>query len=411
MKAKSRLSIILLFFLFSILVMSVAAKNLVEIDYYYSGSCGSCEQYSNNVIKPIEEETNYSGKIIVNWKDVSKNSTYYDEWQDHGFKSYACVVINNETKIPKGNLTYETLVNIVNAYIEEFEVNQSFDETIIEIPFIGKINTSTFSIPVLTVVLGVVDSFNVCSMFILFVLLSLLVNAQSRKRMLLVGGIFIFFSFLWYLLFMFILKTILGAFEYTIISMVIGIIAILIGIINFKDFFFFKKGISIGIPEKKKSGIYQQIRKLVKTPYISVAFFGTILLAVTVNLFELVCSFIYPALYIDRLTSSGLSLINQNLFIIIYNIIYVIPLIVIFMIFVFTLGRWKLSEWQAQKLKLFSGIMIFSFGILLLTDYMLLENVITPVLLLIFSIVSTVTISYIWKKYKKLPEEKQPTED
>jgi uncharacterized membrane protein len=80
------------------------------------------------------------------------------------------------------------------------------------------------------------------------------------------------------------------------------------------------------------------------------------------------------------------------------------------LLFTFTLGKTKLSEWQGQQLKLVSGLMIFSFGLCFLFDYKLLENVLTPIGLLGLSVLLTVIISYLWKKYKKQPEITQPTE-
>ena len=399
MVRKSLLSIIFLFFVFLLLAQSVVAENMVVVDFYYSASCGSCEP-PKEVMEEIQEyyAINYSEIVIINVKEVGSNATNRQEMRDRGL-SFPAAIVNNETKIPKNNITFDEVQTIIDAYIQGIEINQTFDERIIDIPFIGRINTSSLSLPVLTIVLGVVDSFNVCSIFILFILLSLLVHAQSRKRMLLVGGIFVFFSGLWYLIFMFVLQMIFGAFEMTIISIVVGVIAIVLGVITIKDFFFFKRGVSIGIPEKKKSGIYRQMRNLVKTPYVSVVVFGTIVLAVTVNLFELVCSFILPTLCVSRLGDSGLSDFHQHLYILAYNVIYVIPLIIIVLLFAFSLGRMKLTDWQGQKLKLFSGIMISSFGILLLVDYMILENVVAPVVLLLLSIILTTIISHIWKKY------------
>ena len=371
---------------------------MVVVDFYYSAPCESCKP-PKEVMEEIQEyyAINYSEIVIINIKEVS-NATNRQEMRDRGL-SFPVAIVNNETKIPKNNITFYEVQTIIDAYLQDIEINQTFDERIIDIPFIGRINTSSLSLPVLTIVLGVVDSFNVCSIFILFILLSLLVHAQSRKRMLLVGGIFVFFSGLWYLIFMFVLQMVFSAFEMTIISIVVGVIAIVLGVITIKDFFFFKRGVSIGIPEKKKSGIYRQMRNLVKTPYVSVVVFGTIVLAVTVNLLELVCSFILPTLFVSRLGNSGLSNFYQHLYILAYNVIYVIPLIIIVLLFAFSLGRMKLTDWQGQKLKLFSGIMISSFGILLLVDYMILENVVAPVALLLLSIILTTIISHIWKKY------------
>ena len=146
------------------------------------------------------------------------------------------------------------------------------------------------------------------------------------------------------------------------------------------------------------------MRNLVKTPYVSVVVFGTIALAVTVNLLELVCSFILPTLFVSRLSNSGLSDFHQHLYILAYNVIYVIPLIIIVLLFAFSLGRMKLTDWQGQKLKLFSGIMIFSLGVILLIKYELLHDVFSVVYLLLISILVSAIISIIWKKKLKIKE-------
>jgi len=406
MMAKSKLSIILLFFVFITLMQSVAAEELVVVDFYYSRACHSCDAYKP-IIRQIEDEVNYTGKVVTNWKDVGSNDTYYREWRDYDFYGYPSVVVyvnkDNVTKIPKRILTYAEVSEAIDLYLAGIEANQTYDEGILrfDIPFIGNVsvNLSSLSLPVLTVVLGAVDSVNPCSIFILFILLSLLVHSQSRKRMLLVGGIFIFFSGLWYLIFMFILLRTFGALEAGILSIVVGSIAIIFGIFNIKDFFFPKKGASLSIPKEKKPGLYKQMRNIVKTPSVFAAIIGTIFLAVTVNLFELLCSLQWPLYYIARLSQYNFTDTQNYMYMIFYNVVYVIPLIVILLLFVFSMGRMKISEWQGQKLKLFSGIMIFTFGLLFIIDYKILGDALIPIILLIFSIISTLVISTIWKKY------------
>lgn len=409
MKNNVRILIMLVLLVFSILVQSAAAENMITLDYYYSESCGSCKAYTEEV---NQIEANFSEKIIVNRKDVKSNTKDWNEWRDHGFKSYPAAVINNETKVPKSNLTYETLEEIINEYLAGVDVNRTFDDTIIDIPFIGSVNTSGLSLPILTIVLGVLDSFNPCSFFILIFLLNLLLYVQSRRRMLLVGGIFIFFSGFFYFLFMFILfnSFLLTSEHISIVSLLAGAVALIIGIVNIKDFFFFKKGPSLSIPESKKPKVFKKMRNLIRTSYLPAIIGGTIFLAVTVNFYELLCTLGFPLIFTSRLTSYTLPLLEYYTYIFFYNVVYVIPLMIILLVFVYTLGRRKLTEWQGQKLKLLSGIMMFSFGLLFIIDHTLLENVAAPILLLVVSILSTVIISYVWKKYKKQPEEKQDEE-
>jgi thiol-disulfide isomerase/thioredoxin len=416
-KRKIYWSVLVGFLIFSFVVQSVAAENQVIVDFYYSKTCGACHAYVpiiENITAHYAE--NYSGTVIIQEKDVGENATYRKEMHDRGV-SYPSVVVNNETKIPKANLTYDNLIEVIDAYVAKLDINHNFDNMILYLPIIGKVDLSSFSLPVFTIVLGGLDSFNPCSFFILIFLLNLLLYLRSKRRMLLVGCIFIFFSGFFYFLFMFVLFNVLflTATYISIISLIAGIIAVAIGIFNIKEFFFFKKGPSLNIPEEKRDITFKRMRKLVKAPSLLAMLGGTIFLAVTVNFYELLCTLGFPLIFTSRLTELHLPLMQYYLYIFFYNVVYVIPLIIILLLFTFTLGKMKLSEWQGQRLKLLSGIMIFSFGVFFIIDYQLLENIATPIGLLGLSVLLTLVISYLWKRYKKEPEvkpvEEQPFKD
>jgi thiol-disulfide isomerase/thioredoxin len=406
MKKNRYISMGIFFFLLLLLTTSVVAENQVIVDFYYSETCGSCKPASaiiDNITAYYAE--NYTGKVIIQKKEVSSNATNRNEMYARKL-SFPSVIINNETKIPKANITYENLVTTIDAYITELGIEQPFNEMILYLPIIGRVDLSSLSLPVLTIVLGGLDSFNPCSFFILILLLNLLLYLRSKRRMLLVGCIFIFFSGFFYFLFMFVLFNMLliTATYVSIISFIAGFIALAIGIFNIKDFFFFKKGPSLSIPEEKRALTFKRMRSLVKAPSLFAMLGGTIFLAVTVNFYELLCTLGFPLIFTSRLTELQLPLVQYYLYIFFYNVVYVIPLIIILLIFTFTLGTLKLSEWQGQRLKLLSGIMIFSFGLFFIIDYQLLENVTTPIALLGLSILLTIVISYLWKRYKKEPE-------
>jgi len=417
MKKNRYLISIITLFLILIITTSVAAENQVIVDFYYSETCGSCKL----ALVIIDDITayyaeNYSGNVIIQKKEVSSNATNRKEMNDRKL-SFPSVIINNETKIPKANLTFKEISQRIDEYIENLNIHK-YDENLLIIPWIGTVNLTGLSLPALTIILGGLDSLNPCSFFILIFLLNLLLYLQSRKRMLLIGGIFIFFSGFFYFFFMFILFStlLITASFISMISVVVGIVAVGIGLFNIKDFFSLKKGPSLSISEEKRKSTFKKIRKLVKSPSLLVMLGSTIFLAVSVNFYELLCTLGFPLIYTTRLTEAQLPLFTYYLYIFFYNVVYVIPLIIILILFSLTLGAMKLTEWQVQRLKLFSGIMIFSFGLLFIVDYMLLENVLTAILLPLLSIIVTVCISYIWKKYKKKQEElltetQQPQEE
>lgn len=384
------------------------ADDKIQVEFFYSSSCGSCKQYYDEA-EAIENNESYAEDVVFVWKDITSKDEYNTEYRNVYVKNYSVsfpfFVVKNQTNttVIKGrDATLGYLQNVINEYIAGRHEALEFNKDLVGVDLLFwhiEIDMAAFSLPVLTVVLAGVDSFNPCAFFILIFLLNLLIYSQSKRRMVLIGGIFIFFSGLLYIVFMFILLTTLTVFQTVIVSLIVGLITLILGILNIKDFFFFKKGVSISIPEKKRPELFKQMRNLVKTPQVATAIIGTVILAATVNFYELLCSLGLPLIYVNRLTFYNLSTSEYYLYILFYNIIYVIPLIIILSIFIFTLGHRKLSEWHGRVLKLFSGIMLGSFGALFLIDYAILENIATPILLLLFSLLATWVISMIWKKY------------
>ena len=118
----------------------------------------------------------------------------------------------------------------------------------------------------------------------------------------------------------------------TVITIIAGIIALSLGVLDIKDFFFFKKGVSISIPDEKKPDIYKKMRDLVKNPRLAAVVFGTVVLAGTVNFYELLCTLGLPLVFTQKLSTYNLSGFEYYTYIVFYNVVYVIPLIVIVLI-------------------------------------------------------------------------------
>jgi hypothetical protein len=390
---------------------STVAQTQVIVDFYYSETCGSCKPAIDVMDQVIHHYTvNNTDEVVFFKKDVTSNLTYRNEMTTRGL-SYPSVIINNLTKIPKANITYDTLLLLIDEAIANLPPSRHYDPNITEIPFIGKINLSQLALPILTVTLGALDSFNPCAFFILLVLLSMLLYLQSRKKMMIVGSIFIFFSGLFYALFMLLL---FNSFYFTklyinITSIIVGIVACVIGILNIKDFFFFKQGLSLGIPEDKRDVTFKRMRKLVKSPSLLVMLGGTIFVAISVNFFELLCTFGFPLYFTNRLAVENLPTMTYYGYIILYTFVYVLPLFIILVISVFTLRVQKLTEWQGRILKLFPGIFLLSFGIVMLIDYQLLqgENLGFLLMLIGLDVLITILIALAWRRLKEKPKEQE----
>lgn len=237
---------------------------------------------------------------------------------------------------------------------------------VIDIPGLGALNPQQLSLPVFTLVIAGLDAFNPCAFFVLLFLLSLLIHAGSRGRMLYIGGVFLLCSGTIYFLFM---AAWLNVFrwigEISLVTTLAGCLAMLIAMVNIKDYFWFKQGVSLSIPDSAKPGLYQRVRGLLRADSLPALTLGTIALAVSVNAYELLCTAGFPMVYTRLLTLADLRPWQHYAYLGLYNLIYVIPLLLITVLFTLTLGARKLSEEEGRLLKLVSGLMMLGLGGLL----------------------------------------------
>ena len=258
------------------------------------------------------------------------------------------------------------------------------------LPIFGEIDPGEWSLPAFTVVIAALDSFNPCAFFVLLFLLSLLVHAGSRSRMLLIGGLFILISGAVYFVAMSAwlnVFTLVG--HLSVITLVAGLLAVVISLFNIKDYFWFKKGASLSISERNRKELMRRMRLLLATGSLPAMLAATFTLAIVANLYELLCTAGFPMVYTRLLTLNNLSTAEYYSYLLLYAIVYIVPLLLIMTLFVTTLGQRKLQENEGRALKLLSGNMMFALGMLLIVAPEALNNILVAVLLLAGSVAAT----------------------
>jgi len=238
---------------------------------------------------------------------------------------------------------------------------------VLRLPLVGEVDASSLSLPLLTVTVAALDAFNPCAFFVLLFLLSMMAHQKSRARMLAVGGIFVLFSGLMYFAFMAAwlnLFQLLG--ELAWVTLAAGLLAVVVGAVNVKDFFLFGRGVSLSIPESRKPDLFRRARAILTAENLPAMLAATVFLAVAANFYELLCTAGFPMVYTRLLTLGEPSAAVRYLYLALYNLVYVLPLAVIVLVFVRTLGARKLGEREGRLLKLLSGTMMLELGVLLL---------------------------------------------
>ena len=266
------------------------------------------------------------------------------------------------------------------------------------ISWLGNIHYQDFSLPVFTLVIAALDAFNPCAFFVLFFLLSLMVHLKSRVKMMIIGTTFVLCSGLMYFLFMSAwLNLFLITDQLIFITATAGLIAIIFGLINIKDYFFFKQGVSLSLSESARSKLFTRMRVLTQLGSWSTMVLATTILAIAANSYELLCTAGLPMVFTRILTLNELSTSQYYLYLAFYNVIYIIPLFLIVILFTWTLGSKKLSEQEGRLLKLLSGSMMLGLGTILLLKPERLNNMMLSIGVIAVAIVLTVLGALIQK--------------
>jgi len=233
----------------------------------------------------------------------------------------------------------------------------------IETGFFGTLSVSRLGLPLFTVAIGLLDGFNPCAMWVLLFLLSMLVHLKDRRRMALVAGTFLLVSGAVYYAFMAAwLNVFLLVGMTTALRIALGSAALVIGVINMKDFVRPKQGPSLSIPASAKPGIYARVRTVIHADTLMPSLAAVAALAVVVNFIELLCTAGLPAMYTAILTQHGLAPSAHYAYLGLYILAYMADDTLMVATAVVALSSRKLTEQAGRGLKLVSGAVMLALG-------------------------------------------------
>jgi len=243
------------------------------------------------------------------------------------------------------------------------------ESTVITLPWIGQVNLASHGLLASTAIIAFVDGFNPCSLWVLSVLLALTLHTGSRKKVLVVGLIFLTVTSLVYVAFiagLFTVFTFAGRIQW--ISVIIALVALVFAVINIKDYFWYKEGVSLTISDEKKPGIYAGIRRVVNARSYWGLIGATIVLAAGVSVVEFSCTAGFPVLWTNLLSQQGVGTGEFILLLLVYMLIYQLDELAIFLFAVFTLRASRLEEKHGRILKLAGGMLMLFLAMVMLIN-------------------------------------------
>ena len=413
---KKILKYLIVFAVFLLLPVSAKAdEKVINIHLFYGNGCPHCaaeeeflsdylkdrtdvklykyeiwyDSHNQELLSKVQKEMGTTNKNGVPFTVIGKKTIvgYADGVTDEQIKDAINYYLNNDYRDYAGEITGKVKKVEVKEdttkdesktedkkenKMEKADDTKDSDQTDenVTVPVLGKINAKKVSLPILAVVLGFVDGFNPCAMWILIFLITMLFNMKDRKKMWILGLTFILTSGIVYLMFMLAwlnLATFISKIAF--IRLLIAVIALVVGLINVYKYIdsLKKKDEGCDVVDKKdRKKIMEKIISITHEKKFIIALLGIMVLAASVNIIELMCSIGIPLLFTQILAMNNLSTFSYMIYMFIYIFFFLIDDIVIFVISMVTLKVTGLSTKYTKYSHLIGGIIMLIIGLLLI---------------------------------------------
>lgn len=341
-------------------------ENKINLYLFYSASCPHCHAEIEYLESDFQKK--YKNDVIIYKYEVSKNkenskilSSIKEIFKEES-NGVPFTVIGNEYVLGFGDTLKSEIEYIIDNYLSEETEEKSFN-----LPLLGEVTAKGASLSLVAIILGFIDGFNPCAMWILLLLINMTITLKDRKKIFTIGLTFILTGGVIYFLSMLGIGFILDLTMITYIRNIIAFVAIILGIYNLYTYIRTRKETGCHVVDKeKRKGIIKRINEIMSKRSILLAIFGTIILAASVNLVELACSLGFPTIFLELLSINEITGLSKILYLIIYILFYLLDDLVIFFIAVFTLKSKGISTKYNKFVNLIGGILMILMGLLLI---------------------------------------------
>ncbi len=388
MKKIKYIFLFILSFLFILPSINAEERKQVNVYLFHSNTCSHCKaeiEFLNEIQKEYENlkinlyeinDVKENKELMINIKEKLNIDSpmvpftvigdYYYIGYNDGVKDGIKNLIEKYTSEEQ----YDVIKDIIDGKdVSNFKIKNGEINKISTV--FGEIDPAKVSLPILSVIIGAIDGFNPCAMWVLIFLITMLFNMENKKRMWALGITFLVTSALIYLVFMFVWLGIATKLLTTIswLKLLIGLVALIGAFINLKGFIksIVKKDAGCEVVDNsKRKKIISKIKKYTSEKSFILAMLGVMLLAISVNAIELACSAGLPVLFTNVLALNDVNFIEKCIYIFIYIFFFLIDDIIVFFVAMFTLNIKALSTKYTKYSHLIGGIIMLIIGILMI---------------------------------------------
>ncbi|MDP2090704.1 MAG: glutaredoxin [Candidatus Gracilibacteria bacterium] len=395
--------ILFLILFFSQLLGVFASDEKIEFSVFTRDNCVHCIKLKDFL---EQNSASLSGVQAKEYDiDIAENAKLFDEFTTKNSISKVTPIILIGDDLIEGyqgdDTTGKNILELAkklekSSYFENFEgeINKTINDGAcdgsdtcikpekskveVKLPFLGIINLRDYSLLFLAIVLGFVDGFNPCAMWVLVMFISILSQTGSRKKMIQVAGVFIIAEAIMYYM---ILNVWYKTWDFikldNIVTPIIGLISLGAGAYFIYEFFTNKDGECKVISGKQKNKTIDKIKYIASKPMTIGVFFVTILIAFSVNIVEFACSIGIPQAFTKILEMSSLGLIEKQFYILLYTLFYMVDDFVVFGIAIYAMSYLSLTTKYTRYCLFIGGVIMLILGYFFLFNPAMLKLIIS----------------------------------
>ena len=374
--------LILIFIAFPALQAAGEQTDKLEVNFFYSETCSHCAA-EQKFLDTIEQEY---PQVQINRHPVSQaqcQKELIDLCKKYNIEQYIGLVpltfvgeeffLGFDNPEDMGQKIEASIQNQLSSSVESGSTTKD-KEGIINLPIVGEIDTSKYSLPVLAIILGTLDGFNICSLGALILILGLVLALRSRRKILIFGGIFILTTAVIYGLLIVLWHQLFSLFApyQRVMTILIGIIGVGGGIYFLKEFIKFRRQgpVCETVTGKTVTKLSSKMQETLKHPEKIFAVIAAVLLfAAVITIVEFPCSAAIPVVFAGILAKAQLAPSLFLLYISLFIVFYMLDEILIFLIALSTLKLWLASPKFVTWITLVEAIILFAFGLYYLIGF------------------------------------------
>lgn len=340
----------------------------VNIYFFHKTSCPHCKK-EGKLLDSLEEKYENVNVYRFEVSGDSQNAKYLDEVKklfDETSGGVPYTVIGTETFLGYNSYVGEKLEKTIQNYLGIKKETEQ-EKATFNLPILGKTDAKEVSIPFVAILLGVIDGFNPCAMWVLLFLINMFIDMKDKKKMFILGYAFLFTSALVYFLSMLGISVVLNVTAVKQIQILIALVALVAGVLNIRTYIKTRNDTGCHVvDDKKRKKMVKRVIKITKQESMLLALIGVIALAASVNLVELACSLGFPAIFSEILALNNVTGPLRVLYLIIYVFFYMIDDLIVFTIAVSTFTIAAKSTKYTKYVNLIAGIIMILIGTLLI---------------------------------------------